>query len=84
VHISDGVSTAKQYSAKLLCAAKTTWDLKPYALRNLYISVVENTILYASCVWLGAFRKKNVQQLFNSAERVPLIIISKSFRSALR
>ena len=61
---------------------KDNMGLKPYALRKLYISVVKSTTLYASSVWLGAHRKNNVQRLLNSAQRVHIIMISDSFRSA--
>ena len=81
-HVSSRVTAAKQYSTRLLCAAKMTWGLKPQALRKLYKSVIESTVLYGVSVWFSALRKKNILQMLQSAQRTSMIIISKSFRSA--
>ena len=51
------LNAAKQYSLRLMSAAKTTWGLKPLALRNLYKGVIESTILYAAPVWVVAAKK---------------------------
>ena len=57
-HVTTRVNAAKQYSLRLMSAAKTTWGLKPLALRNLYKGVIESTILYAAPVWVVAVKKK--------------------------
>ena len=46
-HVVSRINAAKQYLTRLVCAAKTAWGLKPFALRKLYKSVVESTNLYA-------------------------------------
>ena len=81
-HVVSRINSAKQYSTRLLCAAKTTWGLKPFALRKLYKSVVESTILYAVPVWIAALKKKHILRKIKSAQRISMLTISKSFRSA--
>ncbi|GBP96395.1 hypothetical protein EVAR_90492_1 [Eumeta japonica] len=35
-------------------AAKATWGLSPEVVRTIYITVIEPTVLYASCAWAPA------------------------------
>ena len=81
-HVTCRINEAKKYSSRLLSAARMTWGLKPFALRKLYKSVIESTILYAAPVWIGALRKKNIQNMLQSAQRCSTLSISKSFRTA--
>ena len=59
-HVRHKINSAKQYSARLLTVAKSTWNLNPHALRMLYKSVIESHILYACPIWIFALRKKNI------------------------
>ncbi|KAK2727662.1 hypothetical protein QYM36_008223 [Artemia franciscana] len=81
-HIRNRINSAKQYSTKLMCAAKCTWGLKPRALKNMYLSVIESTILYAVPVWIAALNKKYIIRMLSSVQRLYLILITKSFRTA--
>ncbi|KAK2705487.1 hypothetical protein QYM36_015768 [Artemia franciscana] len=81
-HVTTRVNAAKQYSLRLISAAKTTWGLKPLAVRNLYKGVIESTILYAMPVWVVAVKKKCIQNALRSVQRMSMIAISKGFRSA--
>ncbi|KAK2701860.1 hypothetical protein QYM36_019500 [Artemia franciscana] len=81
-HVTTRVNAAKQYSLRLMSAAKTTWGLKPLAFRNLYKGVIESTILYAAPVWVVAVKKKFIQNALRSVQRMSMIAISKGFRSA--
>ena len=63
-HIRNRINSAKQYSTKLMCAAKCTWAL------------------YAVPVWIAALNKKYIVRLLRSVQRLSLILIRKSFRTA--
>ncbi|KAK2727782.1 hypothetical protein QYM36_008316 [Artemia franciscana] len=65
-----------------MCAAKCTMGLKPRALKNMYLSFIESTILYAVPVWIAALNKKYIVRMLSSVQRLSLILITKSFRTA--
>ncbi|KAK2722972.1 hypothetical protein QYM36_003236 [Artemia franciscana] len=75
-HVTTRVNAAKQYSLRLMSAAKTTWSLKPLALRKLYKDVIESTILYAVPVWVVAAKKKFIQNARRSVHGISMIVIS--------
>ncbi|KAK2725336.1 hypothetical protein QYM36_001700, partial [Artemia franciscana] len=81
-HVRHKINSTKQYSARLLTVAKSTWNLNPNALRMLYKSVIESHILYACPIWISALRKKNIHTMLRSAQKSSMIIISKSFNTA--
>ena len=81
-HVTTRVNAAKQYSFRLMSAAKTTWGLKPLALRKLYKGVIEGTILYIAPVWVVAVKKKIIQNALRSVQSMSMIAISKGFVSA--
>ncbi|KAK2712617.1 hypothetical protein QYM36_011340 [Artemia franciscana] len=56
--------------------------LKPRALKNICLSVIESTILYAVPVWIAALNKKYIVRMLSSVQRLSLILITKSFRTA--
>jgi len=60
----------------LLCAARTTWGLKPFALRKLQKAAIESTIL-----WLLALNKKKIVKKLVSVLRISTVLISKAFLS---
>ncbi|KAK2716007.1 hypothetical protein QYM36_010541 [Artemia franciscana] len=76
-HVTTRVNAAKQYSLRLMSAAKPTWGLKPLPSRELYKGVIESTILYAAPVWVVAIKKKIIQNALRSVQRLSMIAISK-------
>ena len=79
-HVTTRVDAAKQYSLQLMSAAKTTWGLKPLALSKLYKDIIESTILYAAPVWVVAVKKKIIQNVLRSVQKMSMIAISKGLR----
>ncbi|GBP96827.1 Putative 115 kDa protein in type-1 retrotransposable element R1DM [Eumeta japonica] len=50
-------------------AAKATWGLSPEVVRTIYITVIEPTVLYASCAWAPATGKLGVRKMLDAVQR---------------
>ncbi|GBP24118.1 Probable RNA-directed DNA polymerase from transposon BS [Eumeta japonica] len=68
-HVAKACKKAINIYKGLARADKATWGLSPGVVRTIYITVIELTVLYASCAWAPATGKLGVRKMLNVVQR---------------
>ncbi|GBP78444.1 Putative 115 kDa protein in type-1 retrotransposable element R1DM [Eumeta japonica] len=68
-HVAKACKKATNIYKGLARAAKATWGLSPEIVRTIYITVIEPTVLYASCAWAPATGKLGVRKMLDAVQR---------------
>ncbi|GBP82536.1 Putative 115 kDa protein in type-1 retrotransposable element R1DM [Eumeta japonica] len=68
-HVAKACKKATNIYKGLARAAKATWALSPEIVRTIYITVIEPTVLYASCAWAPATGKLGVRKMLDAVQR---------------
>ncbi|GBP93906.1 Putative 115 kDa protein in type-1 retrotransposable element R1DM [Eumeta japonica] len=68
-HVAKACKKATNIYKGLARAAKATWGLSPEIVRTIYITVIEPTVLYASCAWAPATGKPGVRRMLDAVQR---------------
>ncbi|GBP98427.1 Putative 115 kDa protein in type-1 retrotransposable element R1DM [Eumeta japonica] len=68
-HVAKACKKATNIYKGLARAAKATWGLSPEVVRTIYITVIEPTVLYASCAWAPATGKLGVRKMLDAVQR---------------
>ncbi|GBP98475.1 hypothetical protein EVAR_59901_1 [Eumeta japonica] len=70
VHMNgEQISHWRNTPSGLARAAKATWGLSSEVVRTIYITVIEPTVLYASCAWAPATGKLGVRKMLDAVQR---------------
>lgn len=80
-HLEYVKKKTKRLTASIAKFSGNTWGLSPKQLREIYIRGIERMITYGSPVWTTKTGKSIQERKLKSIQRIPLLKISKAFRT---